>query len=135
MSSTSFHILKSLHNSLIIIYQYYKLHFFQCTQPNNHLSIECRINYGSKFNFIGIKKTEGVPKIFLKGRQIKFFKLLYIISFIKLLYINFLFQDHPDLKVALPLIPRQISYTTIRDFISWVNWNLRLITLIEWLFI
>ena len=39
---------------------------------------ECRTNYRTKFNFICIKKTEGVPKIFLKDRQIKNFKLLYI---------------------------------------------------------
>ena len=42
-------------------------------KPNNHSSIECITNYGAKFNFIGIKKIEGVPKIFLKGRQINFF--------------------------------------------------------------
>ena len=46
---------------------------FQYTQPSNHSSTECRTNYGAKFNFIGIKKIEGVPKIFLKGRQINFF--------------------------------------------------------------
>ena len=48
------------------------------------------------------KKTEGVPKIFLKGRQIKNFKLLYI---------NFFFflrsrwsQDHPNLTVVPSLL-------------------------------
>ena len=50
---------------------------FQYTQPSNHSSTECKTNYGAKFNFIGIKKFEGVPKIFLKDRQINFFKLLY----------------------------------------------------------
>ena len=48
--------------------------------------LESRTNNEAKFNFIGIKKkkkTKGVPKIFLKGRQIKNFKLLYI---------NFFFQ-------------------------------------------
>ena len=33
--------------------------------------LESRKNNGAKFNFIGIKKTGGVPKYFLKGRQIK----------------------------------------------------------------
>ena len=51
---------------------------FQYTQPSNHSSTECRTNYGAKFNFIGIKKTKCVPKFFLKGGQVKFFKLLYI---------------------------------------------------------
>ena len=50
---------------------------FQYTQPSNHSSTECRTNYGAKLNFIGIKKIEGVLNIFLKGRQINFFKLLY----------------------------------------------------------
>ena len=54
---------------------------FQCIQPSNHLSIGCKTNNRIKFNFIGIKKTKGVPKNFLKGRQINFFKLLYIIFF------------------------------------------------------
>ena len=46
--------------------------------------LESRTNYGTKFNFIGIKKTEGVSNFFfLKGRQIKNFKLLYIIFFFK----------------------------------------------------
>ena len=39
---------------------------------------KCRTNYGAKFNFISIKKIEGISNFFLKGRQIKFFKLLYI---------------------------------------------------------
>ena len=54
--------------------------------------LESRTNNGAKFNFIGIKKkkkTKGVPKIFLKGRQIKSFKLLYI---------NFFFQVRVVLK-------------------------------------
>ena len=53
-------------------YQYYKLHLFQCIQPNNHSFTEYRINYKTKFNFIGIKKkkkTEGIPKFFLNDRQ------------------------------------------------------------------
>ena len=33
--------------------------------------LESRKNNGEKFNFIGIKKIGGVPKYFLKGRQIK----------------------------------------------------------------
>ena len=33
--------------------------------------LESRTNNKAKFNFIGIKKIEGVPKFFLKGRQIK----------------------------------------------------------------
>ena len=42
--------------------------------------LESRTNYGAKFNFIDIKKIEGIPNFFfLKGRQIKIFKLLYII--------------------------------------------------------
>ena len=46
--------------------------------------LESRTNYGIKFNFIGIKKTEGVSNFFfLKGRQIKNFKLLYIIFFLR----------------------------------------------------
>ena len=44
--------------------------------------LESKTNYEAKFNFIGIKKkTEGVPKFFLKGRQIKNLKLSYIIFF------------------------------------------------------
>ena len=35
--------------------------------------LESRTNNGAKFNFIGIKKIEGVPKFFLKGIQIIFF--------------------------------------------------------------
>ena len=45
--------------------------------------LESRTNYGAKFNFIGIKKTKGVPKFFLKGRQIKYFKFLYINFFFR----------------------------------------------------
>ena len=49
------------------------------TQSSNHSSTEYRTNYGVKFNFIGIKKKLRVFLIFfLKGRQINFFKLLYI---------------------------------------------------------
>ena len=82
MPSTSFHILKSLHDSLSmymqIYYQCYKLHLFQYTQLSNHLFTEYRTNYEENFNFIGIKKIEGVPKFFFfKGRQIKNFKFLY----------------------------------------------------------
>ena len=33
--------------------------------------LESKTNNGAKFNFIGIKKTKGVPKFFLNGRQIK----------------------------------------------------------------
>ena len=51
-------------------YQCYKLYLFQYTQPSNHSSTKCRTNYGAKFNFIRIKKTEGVPKFFLKVRKI-----------------------------------------------------------------
>ena len=41
--------------------------------------LESRTNNPPKFNFIGKrKKTDGVLKFFLKGRQIKNFKLLYI---------------------------------------------------------
>ena len=43
------------------------LGFILLESPNILLS---RTNYGVKFNFIGIKKTEGVPKNFLKDRQI-----------------------------------------------------------------
>ena len=68
---------------MIAHYQCYKLHLFQCIQPSNHLFIEYRTNYRAKFNFIGIKKTKGVPKFFLEDRQIKNFKLLYIIFFFR----------------------------------------------------
>ena len=51
-----------------ILVQNFFLGFFLLESPNILLS---RTNYGAKFNFIGIKKkTEGVPKFFLKGRQI-----------------------------------------------------------------
>ena len=41
---------------------------------SNHSSTEYKTNYRAKFNFIGIKKkTESVPKFFLKGKQIKKF--------------------------------------------------------------
>ena len=47
------------------------------SQQSNRSSAQCRTNYGAKFNFSGIKKIEGIPKFFfLKGRQIKNFKLL-----------------------------------------------------------
>ena len=38
---------------------------------------ESRTINGAKFNFIGIKKIEGVSKIFLKGIQIIFFIIIY----------------------------------------------------------
>ena len=58
---------------------YYKIFFFF----GFFFLLESITNYEAKFNFIGIKKTKGVPKFFLKGRQIKYFKFLYI---------NFFFQ-------------------------------------------
>ena len=44
----------------------------------------------SKFNFIGIKETEGVSKFFLKGRQIKILKLLYCLHFLPSAYTSYL---------------------------------------------
>ena len=85
---------------MIAHYQCYKLHLFQCIQPSNHLFIEYRTNYRAKFNFIGIKKTKGVPKFFLKDRQIKNFKLLYIIFFI-FYFLFFSGQDGPETTLAL----------------------------------
>ena len=64
MPSTSFHVMKSLHNSLIINvtrYIYFNVHNQAIIQ-----STEYRINYGAKFNFIDIKKINGVPKFFFE---------------------------------------------------------------------
>ena len=72
----SFYILKSMYDSLIINTTNqisFNVHDQTIIHPLNVKQII------AKFNFIGIKKTEGVLKFFfLKGRQIKFFKLLYI---------------------------------------------------------
>ena len=59
-----FHILKSLHDSLIInttSYISFNIH-------NQIIFTECKINYKAKFNFINKKKTENVLKLFLKGK-------------------------------------------------------------------
>ena len=75
-----------MHNSLIINTTSY-ISFNVHNQAVIHSLNVRRINYGAKFNFIGIKKTEGVPKFFfLKGRQIKIFKLLLLLLLL-LLYI------------------------------------------------
>ena len=50
-----------------ILVQNFFLGFFLLESPNILLS---RTNYGTKFNFIGIKKTKGVSNFFLKGKQI-----------------------------------------------------------------
>ena len=94
------------------------LHFFQCTQSSNHSSTECKTNYGVKFNFIGIKKTEGVPKFFLKGRQINFLKLLYIK---KKKFRSGWSWDHPGLKVASPLREREREKICIEIKISFLK--------------
>ena len=39
--------------------------FFYLKDPNIFLNCS---NYGPKFNFIGIKKIQGVPKFFFRGR-------------------------------------------------------------------
>ena len=52
-----------MHNSLIINTTSY-ISFNVHNQAVIHSLNVRRINYGAKFNFIGIKKTEGVPKFF-----------------------------------------------------------------------
>ena len=80
---------------------YLFLFFLQKILVNFFLSffflLESRTINGAKFNSIGIKKFEGVPKIFLKGIQIDFFLLLYI---------NF-FSGQCGLGTTLPLTWRR----------------------------
>ena len=73
-----------LHDNLIINATSY-ISFNVHNQAVIHSLNVRRINYGAKFNLLALKKkkkTEGVPKFFLKGRQINFFKLyIYIYIF------------------------------------------------------
>ena len=78
MPSTSFHILKSVHDSLIINATSY-ISFNVHNQAIIHLmNVEQIMEQNLNLLALKKKKTKGVPKIFLKARQIKNLKLLYI---------------------------------------------------------
>ena len=77
MSSTNFHTLKSLHDSLIINVTKY-ISFNVYNQAIIHpLNVEQIMEQILILLAKKKKKNEGVPKYFLKGRQIKILKLLY----------------------------------------------------------
>ena len=61
--------------------------------------LESRTINGAKFNSIGIKKFEGVPKFFLKGIQIDFFFIIIYKFFFRSMWS----WDHLALNVAPPL--------------------------------
>ena len=52
-------------SSFIIIFFFFLVFPFCLENPNILLSCS---NYGPKFNFIGIKKIQGGPKILFKGK-------------------------------------------------------------------
>ena len=94
----------------ILVQIFFFLGFFLLESPNILLS---RTNYGTKFNFIGIKKTKGVSNFFLKVDK---YKILNYYIYKKKFRLGWS-CDHPGLQVPLPLI-------TLSHFNMNSNWKI-----------